>query len=146
MSGDLFTEHQHIIEAGEAFLAALRQEPRIPMDKLSRMRVKLSSLIRQHRTTEEEQIFAPLAREGGVGRLPELETHVQDIMREKARYSVHVRKWTPQAITNDWTGYIAAVEDLLIGVKRIIEKEETSVYKTVLNLAPGTRGAALRRV
>jgi hypothetical protein len=145
VSGDLFVEHQAIIEAAEAFLAAIKQEPRIPMDQLSRLRVKFSSLIRQHRATEEEHIYGPLTREGSLGKLPQLEPHVQDVMREKAKYSLHVRKWTPQAILANWDGYVAAVEDLLTGVKRTIAKEETSVYKIVLNLTPSAQGLALRR-
>lgn len=136
MSGDLFEEHQAIVEAAEEFVAALKREPRIPMDELSRLRVKLSSLVRRHRATEEEFIFGPLTREGGLGKMPHLEPFVQELMREKARYSDHVRKWTPRAIESDWRGYVRASEGLLEGLKRIIRDEQASIYQVVRSLSP----------
>ena len=145
MSGDLFEEHQAIVLAGEEFLAALKQVPRMPIDQVSRLRVKLSSLVRRHRATEEEFIFGPLTREGGLASMPHLEPFVQELMREKARYSDHVRKWTPQAIQADWDGYIAAVEQLLAGVKRVIENEQASMYQVVRSLSPALLQSRTRR-
>ncbi len=131
---ELFEEHVVIIEAAEAFLAALKRTPRIPIDQLSRLRVRLSALLRQHRTTEEEHIFGPLIRDGGMARLPELEPIVQELMREKAKYSEHIRKWTPQAIAQDWDGYVRACEERVTSVKRVIREEETRIYQPVLGL------------
>ena len=144
MSVDLFEEHSAIVQAGEEFLAAITRTPRIQMDELSRMRVKLSSLVRRHRLTEEEFIFGPLTREGGFRKLPHLEPFVQDLMREKARYSEHVRKWTLAAIQADWDGYVLAVEDLLRGLKRVIHTEESSLYQLVLALAASQQDRAGR--
>lgn len=144
MSVELFEEHSAIVQAGEDFLAAIKRTPRIQMDELSRMRVKLSSLIRRHRLTEEEFIFGPLTREGGFSTLPQLEPFVQDLMREKVRYSQHIHKWTLAAIQADWDGYVRAVEELLHGLKRVIHAEETGLYQLVLGLSgparPGRAG------
>ncbi|MBO9576279.1 MAG: hypothetical protein J7494_11115 [Sphingobium sp.] len=136
MSGDLFEEHQAIVEAAEEFVTALKLEPRIPLDQLSRLRVKLSTLVRRHRTTEEEFIFGPLTREGGLGKLPHLEPFVQELMREKVRYSEHVRKWTPRAIEEDWAGYVRACEGLLEGLRRIVRDDQASIYQVVRSLSP----------
>lgn len=142
---ELFEEHSAIVQAGEEFLAAIKREPRIPMDALSRMRVKLSALVRRHRLTEEEFIFGPLIREGGFGKLPHLEPFVQDLMREKARYSEHIRKWTPPAIQADWNGYVLAVEDLLRNLKRVIHAEESGLYQLVLGLRATQRQESATR-
>jgi hypothetical protein len=133
---ELFEEHSAMLEAAEEFLAAVRRKPRISLDRLSRMRVRLSSLIRQHRTTEEAFIYGPLMRDGGFGRLPHLEPIVQDLMREKVRYSEHIRKWTPQAIESDWEGYVRACEERLQAFKRVLLHEEATVYQAVLGLDP----------
>jgi len=136
VSGDLFEEHQAIVEAAEEFVAALKQEPRIPLDRLSRLRVKLGTLMRQHRATEEEFIFGPLTREGGLGKLPHLEPFVQELMREKVRYTDHVRTWTPRAIEDDWAGYTRACEGLLEGLKHIVRDDQASIYQVVRSLSP----------
>lgn len=134
MSVALFEEHSAMLEAAEDFLAAVRRTPRIPMDELSRKRMRLSSLIRRHRTTEEEFIFGPLMRDGGFGRLPHLETVVQDLMLEKVKYSEHIRNWTPQAIEQNWDGYVAACELRLRAFKKILFDEEAQIYQPVLGL------------
>jgi len=140
VSNDLFEEHQAIVETAEGFIDMLKREPRPPMGDVSRARVKLSALIRRHRATEEELIFGPLMREGGLGKLPHLTPFVQELMREKVRYSDHVRKWTPQAIEKDWSGYIVAVESLLEGLKSIMKDEQSSVYQMVRGLSPAALG------
>ena len=134
MAVELFEEHSAMLEAAEDFLAVVRRTPRIPMDQLSRKRVRLSALIRRHRTTEEEFIFGPLMREGGFGRMPHLEPIVQELMREKVLYSEHIRKWTPDAIEADWNGYVKACELRLEAFKRIIFEEEAHIYQPVLGL------------
>jgi hypothetical protein len=133
---ELFEEHSVMLEAAEEFLAALRSRPRISLEKLSRMRVRLSSLIRQHRVTEEAFIYGPLMRDGGFGNLPHLEPIVQHLMREKVKYSEHIRKWTPLAIERDWEGYVRACEERLRAFKRVLLDEEATVYQTVLRLDP----------
>lgn len=145
MSGDLFEEHQAIIEAAEEFIAALKREPRIPMDRLSRLRVKLSSLVRKQRAAEDEFIFGPLIREGGLGKMPHLEPFVQDLMREKARYSDHIRKWTPRTIESDWPGYVRDSEALLAGLRRIMTNEHASIYQAVRSLSPALSQNRARR-
>lgn len=134
MAVELFEEHSGMLKAAEDFLAAVKRKPRIPLDQLSRKRVQLSALIRRHRTTEEEFIFGPLAREGGFANMPHLEVVVQELMREKGRYSEHIRHWTLQAIEQDWDGYVAACEERIIAFKRIILEEEARVYQPILNL------------
>ena len=134
MAVELFEEHSAMLEAAEDFLAAVRRTPRIPLDQLSRKRVRLSTLIRRHRTTEEEFIFAPLMRQGGFAHMPQLETVVQELMREKVKYSEHIRKWTLQAIEQDWDGYVAACEERILSFKRTIFDEEARIYQPVLNL------------
>ncbi|HEY1125320.1 MAG TPA: hypothetical protein VGE65_06780 [Sphingobium sp.] len=134
MTVALFEEHSEMLEAAEDFLAAVKRTPRIPIEQLSRKRVRLSSLIRRHRTTEEEFIFGPLMRDGGFGRMPHLEPIVQELMYEKVKYSEHIRKWTPQAIEQDWAGYVQACELRLEAFKRIIFAEEAQIYQPVLGL------------
>jgi hypothetical protein len=131
---ELFEEHSAMLEAAEDFLAAIRRTPRIPLDQLSRKRVRLSTLIRRHRTTEEEFIFGPMARQGGFARMPHLQGIVQDLMSEKVKYSEHIRAWTLQAIEGNWQGYVAACEERLEAFKRIIFEEEVRIYQPVLNL------------
>jgi hypothetical protein len=131
---ELFEEHSAMLEAAEDFLATVRRTPRIPLDQLSRKRVRLSTLIRRHRTTEEEFIFGPMARQGGFARMPHLEAIVQDLMSEKVNYSEHIRKWTLQAIQEDWNGYVAACEERLLAFKRVIFDEEAGIYQAVLGL------------
>jgi DUF438 domain-containing protein len=131
---ELFEEHSAMLEAADDFLAAVKHTPRIPPDQLSRKRMRLSSLIRQHRTTEEEFIFAPLARNGGFANMPHLETILEEMMREKVKYSEHIRTWTLQAIERDWDGYVAACEERILAFKRVIFEEEARVYQTVLGL------------
>jgi hypothetical protein len=132
---ELFEEHSAMLEAAEDFLAAVRRTPRIPLDQLSRKRVRLSTLIRRHRTTEETFIFGPMARQGGFAQMPHLEVIMQDLMSEKANYSEHIRKWTLQAIEGDWNGYVAACEDRLQQFKRVIFDEESAIYQAVLGLS-----------
>ncbi len=132
---ELFEEHKAIIEAAEDFLAALKSTPRIPMDRLSRLRMRLSALLRQHRVTEEAHIFRPLMRDGGMARLPQLEPLVQELLREKAKYSEHIRRWTPLAIEQDWDGYVRACEERINATKRFIREEEARIYQPVLGLA-----------
>lgn len=134
MTVALFEEHSKMLEAAEDFLAAIRRTPRIPIEQLSRKRVRLSSLIRRHRTTEEEFIFGPLMRDGGFGRMPHLESIVQELMREKVKYSEHIREWTPQAIERNWEGYVRACELRLEAFKRILFQEEAQIYQPVLGL------------
>ncbi|MBO9670153.1 MAG: hypothetical protein J7485_06525 [Sphingobium sp.] len=130
----LFEEHSAMLEAAEDFLAAVRRTPRISMEELSRKRMRLGSLIRRHRTTEEEFIFGPLRRDGGFGRLPHLETVVQELMLEKVKYSEHIRKWTPQAIEQNWNGYVESCELRLRAFKQILLDEEARIYQPVLGL------------
>lgn len=134
MAVELFEEHSAMLAAAEDFLAAVKHTPRIPLDQLSRKRVRLSTLIRRHRTTEEEFIFAPLARQGGFARMPHLEAIVQELMYEKVKYSEHIRKWTLQAIEADWSGYVAACEERLQAFRRVIFDEEATIYQAVLGL------------
>lgn len=134
MAVELFEEHTAIIEAADRFLAALKRNPRPTIGEVSRLRVRLSSLIRQHRVTEEAFIFGPLMRDGGLGRMPGLESALQGLMTEKAKYSEHIRRWTPQVIEQDWDGYVRACEERISAVKRIVMEEETSVYQVVLSL------------
>lgn len=131
---ELFEEHSAMLDAAEDFLAAVKRTPRIPMEQLSRKRVRLSSLIRRHRTTEEKFIYGPLMREGGFGRMPHLEAVVQELMLEKVSYSEHIRKWTPQAIDADWPAYVQACELRLETFRRTLIDEETRVYQPVLDL------------
>lgn len=134
----LFEEHSEMLEAAEDFLAAVKSTPRIPIEQLSRKRVRLSSLIRQHRSTEEEFIYGPLMRQGGFGRMPHLEPIMHDLMSEKVKYSEHIRQWTPQAIDRDWDGYVQACELRIEQFRRIILKEEAEIYQPVLGL-PATQ-------
>jgi hypothetical protein len=131
---ELFEEHAVLLEVAEDFLVTVRRTPRIPLDQLSRKRVRLSALLRQHRATEEEFIFGPMARDGGFARMPDLQAVVQELMSEKAKYSEHIRKWTLQAIDQDWRGYVAACEERLQGFKRVILDEEEIIYQAVLGL------------
>jgi len=145
VSSDLLLEHSAMLEAAENILAALRRRPRASISEVSRLRVRLSSLIRQHRTTEEAFIFGPLMREGGFVKLPHLEPIVHRLLQEKANYSEHIRKWTPQAIERDWEGYTAACEERISVFRQVIE-EEARIYQLVLSLASRTlpRSAASR--
>lgn len=137
MSVALFEEHRAIVEAAEQFLAAIKRTPRPPIEDVTRLRMRLSSLIRKHRVTEERHIYGPLMRGGGVGRFPELEAGVQELLREKVLYSEHIRKWSPLAIERDWHGYVAACEERFAAVKRVIDEEEAGIYRVMLSLAPG---------
>lgn len=134
MAVELFEEHSAILEAAESFLAAIKRTPRPSIDEVTRLRVRLSARVRQHRLTEEEFIFGPLMREGGLGKLPHLGPKVQELMREKVRYSEHVRKWTPQAIERDWHGYVEACEARILSLRHVITEEETCIYQAVLAL------------
>ncbi|HZV58354.1 MAG TPA: hypothetical protein VFF89_11830 [Sphingobium sp.] len=136
MSNDLFEDHRNLLEAAEAFVVMLKQEPRPTISELNRARMKMSTLIRRQRAAEEELIFGPLARGGGLGKMPHLEPFVQELMREKVRYSDHVRQWTPQAIEQNWNGYVTAVEGLLDGLRRVMKDEQSSVYRVVRGLSP----------
>ena len=142
----LFEEHKVIVEAAEHFLAAIKRTPRIPIEQLSPLRVRLSALIRQHRVTEEEHIFGPLMREGGYAKWPDLAPVVQELMREKAKYSEHIRKWTPQAIDQNWRGYVIDCEKRVDVMKRLVQEEEARIYQPILarNAAPMPARAAAR--
>ena len=146
MALELFEEHIAIVEAADEFLAAVKRTPRIPINQLSRLRMRLSTLLRKHRMTEEEHIYGPLMRGGGFAGLPELEPLMQDLQRAKAKYSEHVRKWTPQAIEQDWDGYVAACEERIDAMKRLVREEEARIYQPVLGLnaaRPPRRAARL---
>ena len=145
MAVELFEEHAAMLEAAEKFLAAIKRTPRPSIDEVNRLRMRLSSLIRQHSVTEDEHIYGPLMRQGGFDKLPELEPIVQKLRRQKAEYSEHIRKWTPQAIERDWEGYVAACEIRVAAFKRILRDEEASVYQAVLGLGPREMPTRLRR-
>jgi hypothetical protein len=145
VSRDFFEEQQAIITEAEAFLAALRQVPRISMSEVSQRRVKLSGLIRRLRDREEEVIFAPLNRGGGLSALPHLEPHVQEVMRERARYSEHIGQWTPQAIQDDWHGYATAVDGLVRSVKQLFRGENSSLSTVLRGLTAESAGSRADR-
>lgn len=132
MPVDLFEQHRAIQTAARDFLASLKRTPRITLDELSRSRAKLGGLLMQHQLAEQQQIFGPLLRDGGIATMPELEPIVRRIKLEKKNYSEMIRRWTPQTITADWDGYVAALAERLSEIPEMIRTEEEQIYKPVL--------------
>lgn len=135
MLSELFEQHQAILAAAHELLAAVRRSPRIGMDELSRYRVRLSNLIRQHHRAEEELVYAPLMRNGGIDRVPQLKQVLLQIQEEKSRYSANVGRWTPRSIMADWEGYAASVAARVEALTALIRAEEERLYRPVMALA-----------
>ncbi len=133
MAVELYEEHAEVVEAADAFIAALKRTPRLGLDELTRLRVRLSSLIRQHRVTEEKFIYGPLS-DRGIALPPHLEPLLQDLREQKLLYSEHIRQWTPQEIGRDWAGYVVACEERIAILKRLIRDEEATLYQTAFAL------------
>ncbi len=134
MPADLFEDHRAIIAAADDLLAVLREVPRRRMDEIGQMRVRLGSLTMAHLRAEEELLLRPLIASGRINEIPQADAVLADIREGRTVYSDHIRKWTPQAIDADFTGYVAAVTDLVERTNMLARREETDLYRPAYDL------------
>lgn len=147
MRTDLFDQHRAILAAAEALSAALQRSPRMPINDIHGYRMRLGTLIKQHRRAEEEQIFGPLFTDGMIGALPFLEPVIRQIRQDKARYSENVRRWTPKSIEADWRGYGMTVAERVGELRQLIRTEEEMIYRPVQqHILAMARTAAIGKV
>jgi hypothetical protein len=88
-----------------------------------------ADLFEDHRVivaTAEELLAAARRRRPPAG--PE------ELSEIRARYSDHVRKWTPRAVQADREGYAQALVDMLACLKPVIAQEERDLYWPALRL------------
>ena len=146
MSATLFDEHREIQASAEAFLAALRETPRIPA-KIHRLRAQLAKQMNRHRVSEETLLVGPFKAAGGFAHHPEILGHLQTVRAAWMSYSEHVRHWTPQAIAGDWDGYAAAVEHRVGRLRDATTMIEREIYAPMLRFLEqdaATRLAGMR--
>ncbi|MBO9576280.1 MAG: hypothetical protein J7494_11120 [Sphingobium sp.] len=141
MSATLFDEHREIQASADAFLAALRETPRVPA-KIHQLRAQLAKQMNRHRLSEEALIVGPFKAAGGFEHHPEILDLMQTIRKGWMSYSEHVRHWTPQAIEADWDGYAAAVEHRVEALRSFTAMEEREIYAPMLRFLE--RGAAAK--
>jgi hypothetical protein len=134
MPADLFEDHRLIVATAEAFLATVRRTPRAGMDEVSMMRAKLGSLTMAHLRAEDETIIAPLQASGHLASIAGAADVITTIRQSRSTYSDHIRKWTPQAIAQDWEGYGNAVEHIVTQLRLLVALEEEQLYWPALRL------------
>lgn len=133
MASELFDEHAAILNAVEDIARAAGRKPRMRLDELSRMRVRLSHLIKQHRQAEDQHILTPYRQPEAFEALPHVKPVMDEIRMAWLHYTDHVRIWTPRAIEADWDGYATAVHRGLDGLRVMMAREEEAIYQAVLH-------------
>jgi len=145
MAGKLFDEHAAIIAAADDFIRAVERRPRIRLDELSRMRMRISHLIKLHRQAEEEEIVSPYRMSDGIALMPQVKTAMDEIRIGWLAYSEHVRIWTPKAVEADWDGYVAALHVGRDALRKMMAHEEDEVYHPVLDHVASQNAVARTR-
>lgn len=128
----LIDEHGQVLGALEEIIMAMRRDPPVEADEISRLRVRFGSVARKHLASEEVMVFGPLKASGLLETMPEINRIMQDMRAEWSTYSANVREWTLPAIMADRAGYLREIEhraDLMKCWNRI---EEEQVYRPVL--------------
>ena len=142
----LCDEHRGMVAAADDIVAAVTRTPRAGMNELSALRARLSSLLLAHLQSEEDLIFDPLARVGGIQAVAGADAVVREVRDLRAAYSAQVRDWHPRSIEADWPGYGKALAALVERLKALVIREESSLYRPALRLLDleATEAARLR--
>lgn len=139
MSAELFEEHRVLIATAEELLAIVRRVPRVPVDEIAQLRVRLANLALTHLRGEDDVIITPLIESGQIEKLPEAATLISEIRAGHGLYSDHVRKWTIQAVDLDRAGYAAALVEMIDYLRKMTAREENLLYWPALRLLSARR-------
>lgn len=134
MLGDLFEEHRLMKVRGEELFDTVRRVPRVRLDEITQLRVRIASISMAHLRTEDELIIKPLLASGRMDEIPgaaEIIAHMRQAHRD---YSVHVGRWTLQAMEGDWEGYVRAIAPLIEDMHATMAREEELLYRPALKL------------
>ncbi|HWJ69692.1 MAG TPA: hypothetical protein VNS79_06580 [Sphingobium sp.] len=128
MPTSLLNEHREILSAVNKLLALVRREPRPAMDEVSALRAHIGSLLLRHMHNEEALIIGPLLASGRLDDLPGGAAVLAEVRELRTVYSRHVGQWTPQAISADWSGYVAAAIHVAAHMQAMFAREERHLH------------------
>jgi len=94
---------------------------------LPQARLQFSRQFASHMADEADDLSTLVASTGGAALRPIVRDYEDRVRHLRADYSVHVRKWTPQAIDLNWPNYVSAVLALQDRFRALMDWEERNL-------------------
>ena len=128
MHGKLTQDHDGLRVAMREFAQLIDGAALTDMPEVTRRRISFSQRFRAHMAAEDA-VLRDLKRRVAS---PEIDRTVREHSRAQVdlflRYSDHIERWTPAAITADLAGYAMAVQALQKGLYALMDWEETHLH------------------
>lgn len=128
MPDDSRRAHEAIRAAAYALRACVRAGP--PLTDLSRLRMNLATVVREHLPVQ--QAWIRKAQPHFAGRTPASDRIIDEDRELRLRYSDHIRRWGGDAIASDVPAYAADVETLVDRLDRYLRSLENDLFKPML--------------
>jgi hypothetical protein len=121
-------DHAIMRDKADVLLELLDRDSMPPSDALADARWQLSSHIMQHLAFEDRHLYAKLMADPRPHVLETGRRFQAELTDMFADYTVHAKRWTPEAIAADWDGFRASARIRTHEMFARIDREEAELF------------------